>query len=227
MEIVQWNNYRGQERGRLSEILHGYQQRAVGMTALQLCETAELFHGTPVSPELMGEFIVPAQAITGKSDGTKVNHGSEATVSASTTLNFPIIRSLLHNKRNEFRGNFYPLLARVANAANEPYIFTSATALDILVKQGLKGFVYGNGQLPDTAECFTERIDLAEYRDPEKIRWDWAATTTHRDLPGNLHVIGAKNDDAREFVKRFEMSEAEPLDLAHTLGICVTALGEK
>ena len=85
MEIVQWNDYRGQEHGRLPEVLRDYRQRTVGMTALQLCETAKFFHGTPVSPEAMGEFIVPTQAITGKSDGAKVNHGPGAAVSASTT----------------------------------------------------------------------------------------------------------------------------------------------
>ena len=227
MEIVRWNDYRGQERGQLPERLRSYRQRTVGMTALQLCETAKLFHGTLVSPDVMGEFIVPTQAITGKSDGTKINHGPRAAVSASTTLRFPIIRSLLHNKRGEFKGDFYPLLSRVANAANEPYIFTSATALGILIGQELKGFIYGNEKLPDTAECFTERIDLAEQRVPEKVRWDWVATTTHRDLPENLLVIDAVSNDAREFIQDFEVSEADPIDLAHTLGVSVTALGEK
>ena len=227
MEIVRWNDYQGKECGQLPERLRDYRQRTVGMTTLRLCETAGSFHGTHIHPDTMGEFIVPAQAITGRPDGTQVNHGPRAAVSVSTTLDFPAIRSLLHNKRSEFKGNFYPLLSRIANALNEPYIFTSATALDILIEQELKGFIFGNEKLPDKAERFTERKDLAEWRIPAEVRWDWAAITTHRDLPENLLVIDAGSDDAREFIQRFEASVTDPLDLAHSLGVSVAALGKK
>lgn len=97
----------------------------------------------------------------------------------------------------------------------------------MLIEQELKGFIYGNEKIPDAAECFSERKDLAEWRVPAEVRWDWTAATTYHDLPEDLLVIDAASADAREFVKRFETSETKPLELAHSMGVSVIALGEK
>jgi len=180
-----------------------------------------LFHGTPIDPDTMGDVIRPHKAQS-RRNGSLVNHGPAAAISTSTTLRFPCIRSLLHDNHPDLtRREFYPLLSRRTDAGGKPYIFTSAGALEILSYNKSAGFIYANSESPITAAPFEEREDLAEWRVPEPMTWEWVGRTSVRDLPEDLLVVDAASDRAKEFLDLLPLSYDHPLSMSKDNGIAV------
>ena len=186
-----------------------------------------LIHGTPVDPVQMGSHILPFQAMTGTlKPGEVVEHGHKA-VSVSKTLRFPTIRSLLHPQHPDFLDvELYPLLSRITNAAQQAHIFTSSRAIQRIREQKSQGYIYISEAAPPSTICFNDREDIAEWRVPEPLYWDWATSTSAEDLPADLLVIKENDRDAREFIARFAESEKSPLATAQSMGVAVMKLAD-
>lgn len=169
----------------------------------------------------MGKFIRPQQA-QHRINGQCINHGPQAAVSASSDLVFPVIRSLLHDAHAALDGQGFPIiLNRMEDGKGHPAIFTLAAVIEKLADKQSEGFIFANVLPPANAEPFEERSDLAEWRVPGEMSWDWVGRTTIEDLPSQLLVIDAPETEAQEFLDIFTQSTLSPLELSVKLGVAV------
>lgn len=179
-----------------------------------------LFHGTPVHPDQMGKFVLARQAQHHIGE-QRINHGPQPAVSTSSDLVFPAIRSLLHEGHKDVGQDFPIILNRLEDNQGRPFIFTAAELVKHLATQKSKGFVYATASPPAGAAPFDERADLAEWRIPESMRWDWVGCTTVADFPPDLLVVDAPAAETQTFLDAFIQSNTPPLELSKRLGITV------
>lgn len=224
MEIVRFGShfFPDQEPLVRAELAHILAHRVLEIVAPNHKPT--LFHGSPIGPEAMGDIIQPHQAKT-RIKGALIDHGPRSAVSTSSTLDFPITRSLLHDRHPAFKGSPpFPILSRKANLNGEAYIFTAAEVLRHLHDNEAQGFVYASHHPPDSAAPFVGREDLAEWRVPEPLRWDWVGRTTIDDLPENILVIDSSEEAARTFLDEVPERSEHPFELSRHMGVLVSRL---
>ena len=186
----------------------------------------KLCHGTPVDPDTMGDYIKPNQAKTTivpmGQEKIQVNHGHPA-VSTSSTLDFPSIRSLLHPKQPALEGKEFDCHRRVVQGKS--YMITSAKSLHTLLDNNVGGFVYASLHPPDSAEPFPGREDLAEWRVPEALEWDWVAKTSITDLPNGLMVVDAPREVMHGYLDSVLKSDTTPEAFGQRVGVTVYDFG--
>lgn len=198
------------------------QANKAGSLALAFAQHARVhngttqYHGTPVSPDQMGEMIQTRQPRTQiRVAEASINHGAGPAVCTSVSLRFPVLRSLLHDNHPSLTDwNYHLTLHRRINALEQSYIFTAAEVLRRLVEDRAVGYVYAIHNAPASAAPYHERADLDEWRIPEDTRWDLVMRTTVHDLPGSLLVMDTGLDDTRTFFDALAHTTDHPLQLA-------------
>jgi len=185
-----------------------------------------VFHGSPVPPAKMGEYIEARQSLTKDYDGRMVPHGAPAVSTSTYPGPFPIVRSLLHANHPCLadRADIALTFGREANRRGIPYYFVGAVTLRVLMDNNGVGSVYaceGRG----TTEPLSGREDLGERRASKALRWVLASQTNVNDLPDFLQIINATEQQTWNFLDTLPEHE-DPRILADTLGVPLMSMSE-
>lgn len=178
-----------------------------------------LYHGSPIAPDELGPQIDPRLAVF-FFKGQRIAHGEHSVVSMSSTLGFPVIRSLIHYDHPDMPDNGFHLdLSRRLNRAQQPFFFTSVETVEQL--RDSHGYVYGANHPPTSAKPYAERQEIDEWRVPEPVVWDWAGRVTLHDFPASLLVVDGDHEQIDTFIEAFEASMEHPLTVGQETGVNV------
>jgi len=108
--------------------------------------------------------------------------------------------------------DFY--LSRAVNRRGESHVFVGATALQLLIDNKAKGYVYGcDGRYSKPNPL---REDIEEFRGPP-MRWFICGQVDTLELPPDLYVLNDRlPGNAWEFIAAYKASSEAPHHLAQS-----------
>ena len=183
-----------------------------------------LYHGTP---KYVGPRLEVRQPYWQDEQGRRFRHGEPA-ICTSDKPDMPIMRSLLHENADTFKGRPY-YLRLATDARGKRHWFTLRENIDALHEEETTGYMYviKKREGPDYTKPYFDTV-RARYLDEYRIHHNRIASIvikmTVEDLPPDLLMVDLPKSEAVRALDYLHTYNT-PLELSNRLGIAIEPFG--
>jgi len=183
-----------------------------------------LYHGTPKN---IGSKLEVRQPYWQDRNGRKFKHGTPA-ICTSDNPDVPIMRSLLHEDADTFKGRPYQLRLGI-DARGKQHWFTLRENIDALYEYEATGYLYviKKREGSDYTKPYFDTVRgryLDEYRIHHNRIASIAIKMSVEDLPDNLLVVDAPKPEASQALDQLRTYRT-PIELSDSLDIAIEPFG--